>query len=396
MMLAKAIELRSWLFAAGLLLALGPGGAGASLAQTAAPSSNPIPVRKPSPAPAEPVAVPERQPSMANDHQPAADDAADEANMDTSPKSGAVEASQAATGQTATPPPEPNPIRAGTATKALLDPKRAAALEQCAALLDGIDIEYIQLDSIRRRICGTRAPIKVSSIGKNPAVVVSPPAIMNCTVAATLHKWFKTSVQPTAQALGTRVVRIKNAASYMCRNQYGRTNTKLSEHALANALDISAFTLASGQTIKVLGNWPYGHRPTRPSLAGPPLPNPLRGHTSLPPDENGTPGVKVHNKAPASEEYDEALEELTRVATNPFFKPIFEPPYELGDPDDLEPEGPMPAGSLSRAEAKTFLRTIHADACKIFWTVLGPEANHAHRDHFHLDMRKRRYVKICQ
>nr|WP_244505655.1 extensin family protein [Methyloceanibacter stevinii] len=39
---------------------------------------------------------------------------------------------------------------------------------------------------------------------------------------------------------------------------------------------------------------------------------------------------------------------------------------------------------------------MHGDACKVFWTVLGPEANAAHRDHFHLDMRKRRYVRICQ
>ncbi|WP_158007467.1 extensin family protein [Methyloceanibacter stevinii] len=58
--------------------------------------------------------------------------------------------------------------------------------------------------------------------------------------------------------------------------------------------------------------------------------------------------------------------------------------------------GASPGGNLSRDEAKSFLRTIHGDACKVFWTVLGPEANAAHRDHFHLDMRKRRYVRICQ
>jgi hypothetical protein len=32
-----------------------------------------------------------------------------------------------------------------------------------------------------------------------------------------------------------------------------------------------------------------------------------------------------------------------------------------------------------------FLRVIHASACKRFGTILGPEYNAAHRDHFHLE-----------
>ncbi|HKJ60950.1 MAG TPA: extensin family protein [Hyphomicrobiales bacterium] len=43
-----------------------------------------------------------------------------------------------------------------------------------------------------------------------------------------------------------------------------------------------------------------------------------------------------------------------------------------------------------------FLREIHDGACKIFGTVLGPEANAAHHNHFHLDMTKRRHGSYCQ
>lgn len=43
-----------------------------------------------------------------------------------------------------------------------------------------------------------------------------------------------------------------------------------------------------------------------------------------------------------------------------------------------------------------FLREIHAGACKLFGTVLGPEANAAHHDHFHLDMTKRRHGSYCE
>ena len=43
-----------------------------------------------------------------------------------------------------------------------------------------------------------------------------------------------------------------------------------------------------------------------------------------------------------------------------------------------------------------FLREVHAGACKIFGTVLGPEANEAHKDHFHLDMTKRKNGSYCE
>lgn len=47
-------------------------------------------------------------------------------------------------------------------------------------------------------------------------------------------------------------------------------------------------------------------------------------------------------------------------------------------------------------ERSQFLREIHAGACKIFGTVLGPSANAAHKNHFHLDMAKRRHSAYCQ
>ncbi len=37
-----------------------------------------------------------------------------------------------------------------------------------------------------------------------------------------------------------------------------------------------------------------------------------------------------------------------------------------------------------------FLRAVHAGACRFFGTTLGPEANAAHKNHFHLDMTPRR------
>jgi hypothetical protein len=37
---------------------------------------------------------------------------------------------------------------------------------------------------------------------------------------------------------------------------------------------------------------------------------------------------------------------------------------------------------------RAFLRRLHQSACKRFGTVLGPEYNAAHANHFHFDMAK--------
>jgi hypothetical protein len=42
-----------------------------------------------------------------------------------------------------------------------------------------------------------------------------------------------------------------------------------------------------------------------------------------------------------------------------------------------------------------FLKRLHDGSCRVFATVLGPEANEAHRDHFHLDVKVRRSQAIC-
>lgn len=41
--------------------------------------------------------------------------------------------------------------------------------------------------------------------------------------------------------------------------------------------------------------------------------------------------------------------------------------------------------SSGTKEEREFLRVVHRSACKRFGTVLGPEYNRAHEDHFHLE-----------
>jgi hypothetical protein len=55
------------------------------------------------------------------------------------------------------------------------------------------------------------------------------------------------------------------------------------------------------------------------------------------------------------------------------------------------PEPPAEGRSDPEPDPKTeFVIFLHDDACRRFGTVLGPDANEAHKNHFHLDMKKRR------
>ena len=55
------------------------------------------------------------------------------------------------------------------------------------------------------------------------------------------------------------------------------------------------------------------------------------------------------------------------------------------------------AGWEGSSADRRFLRMVHDGACNSFSTVLGPEANSYHRDHFHLDLMPRHVGKwVCE
>ena len=174
-------------------------------------------------------------------------------------------------GEAVPPLPERNPARvpAPEAAKPVLpgeaptvpwtEAEVSAAKAKCTELLAAVTLDYQPLDPIKEGICGAPAPILLKSIGKDPKVEIDPPATVTCPLASALSTWLKEVVQPDAKALlGSPVVKLHNATSYACRNRYGAAEGPLSEHALANALDVSEFVLASGDQVTVLDGWPKG------------------------------------------------------------------------------------------------------------------------------------------
>ena len=139
---------------------------------------------------------------------------------------------------------------------------RAARLA-CEAELSGLDLAWEESTPLGGpRGCGAAAPIRLRYAD---GVRLSPPALANCRMAAAFHRWIKTVVQPAAeQAFAERVTGLSIAASYDCRYRYNAAGGKVSEHARANAIDVSGFTLASGNRVEVLGGW----QPKLVSLSG--------------------------------------------------------------------------------------------------------------------------------
>ncbi|MBB3139578.1 extensin-like domain-containing protein [Halomonas organivorans] len=118
-----------------------------------------------------------------------------------------------------------------------------------------------------------------------------------CPMAVAWLRYERHRLQPAARALfGQPVAMVEHYGSFACRNIYGREQGRRSQHATAEALDVSAYRLDDGRRIEVRRDW--------------------------------------------------------------------------GDDD----------------AAGEFLRRARQGACDVFGTVLGPDYNAAHADHFHLAM----------
>jgi len=83
----------------------------------------------------------------------------------------------------------------------------------------------------------------------------------SCPVIAALAVWKWQVVQPAAQRIfGASVAKIEHYGSHSCRRLYGRSEGVWSEHATADAIDISGFTLSNGRRISVQSDWSAGGR----------------------------------------------------------------------------------------------------------------------------------------
>jgi hypothetical protein len=82
-------------------------------------------------------------------------------------------------------------------------------------------------------------------------VVVSPPATLRCTMAEEVAAWLRDDIAPAVLKIGAPLRGLDNFDSYECRGRNRVRGATLSEHGRANALDVRAFKLASGQVVEL-------------------------------------------------------------------------------------------------------------------------------------------------
>lgn len=105
-----------------------------------------------------------------------------------------------------------------------------------------------------RNGCGWQNAFSVSKVGSASIGIRQ----LTCETTAALNLWVLDTVQPAAEKmLNSRVTAVQNFGTYDCRNIIGNPMWKgmRSQHASANAIDISGFKFADGTSISLVRHW---------------------------------------------------------------------------------------------------------------------------------------------
>lgn len=101
--------------------------------------------------------------------------------------------------------------------------------------------------------CGGEDLVRLEAIvlPSTQRVAVKPAAILRCTMATAVADWIRTDMAPLAATLGTTISELDNFDSFECRGRNRVKGAKLSEHGLANALDVRGLKLANGNMLSL-------------------------------------------------------------------------------------------------------------------------------------------------
>ena len=101
--------------------------------------------------------------------------------------------------------------------------------------------------------CTIEQPVRISKFGP---VTLSSSFLASCPMAVASTMYVTRSNAALRQAgIASPLRRIEHVGSYACRNVYHRQQGRRSEHATAEAWDVTAFQLADGRWLRVAKNW---------------------------------------------------------------------------------------------------------------------------------------------
>lgn len=132
---------------------------------------------------------------------------------------------------------------------------------QCPALVAG-QLEASLLPPISDGDCGAQSPLAVTGVLVNGRMVpLSGEATMTCEVATTLPQWGQALDGFLQARENTQLATLNVGTSFACRDRVGGDSDRISEHGMADALDIVGFSLEDGRTISVEADWPKADAP---------------------------------------------------------------------------------------------------------------------------------------
>lgn len=142
-------------------------------------------------------------------------------------------------------------------------PPANAETRACMTDLRRADIGFTPVpDQVFSGGCAVSGAVQLTDIG----VPVTGLKAMRCGLARTFAAWTRYGIAPAArQILGSDLVRVETFGTYACRNTVGTAAayTRLSGHAIANAVDVSGFVLADGRRITIQRDWNSADDDTR-------------------------------------------------------------------------------------------------------------------------------------
>jgi hypothetical protein len=150
----------------------------------------------------------------------------------------------------------PGPIRERRSGPITLHGPTPRETQQCFTDLARANIRYSALpDRDFGGGCIVTGAVQLLDIG----VPVTNLKSMRCGLARSFTAWLRFAVAPAAkQILGSELVRVDSFGTYSCRGIVGggaRSAGRVSEHGLANAVDVAGFVLADGRRIRVETGW---------------------------------------------------------------------------------------------------------------------------------------------
>jgi hypothetical protein len=130
-------------------------------------------------------------------------------------------------------------------------PALAADEAACLARLESLGVAFTREEAITDKgACNVAHPLTVSGISSG--VAIAPAATLNCRTTEALALWARDVMLPAAREhLDAAPNRLVNASAYVCRSRNNQVGARLSEHATANAFDISSIGFADRDPVDV-------------------------------------------------------------------------------------------------------------------------------------------------